>query len=75
MKIQTVLWCTHQLISWNIKRGGSRDLDFLWLSGESGKGVGGARVCALNHCNIAKWSRVAKCVNILQDINMVSFLT
>ena len=30
--------------------------------------VGGARVCALNHCSIAKWSRVAKLVNILQDI-------
>jgi hypothetical protein len=35
--------------------------------GQSEKGVGGARVCALDHCNIAKWSRVAKCVNILQD--------
>jgi len=23
-------------------------------SGQSGKGVGGAKVCALNHCNIAK---------------------
>jgi len=31
------------------RRGGSQDsdLDFLWPSGQSGKGVGGARVCAL----------------------------
>ncbi len=40
---------------------------FLRPSGQSGKGVGGARVCALNYCSIAKWSRVAKWVNILLD--------
>jgi hypothetical protein len=45
-----------------LKQGGSpdSDLDFLLPSGQSGKGVGGAIVCALNHCNIAKRSRVAK---------------
>jgi hypothetical protein len=39
-----------------LKRGGSpdSDLDFLYPSGQSGKGVDGAIVCALNHCNIAK---------------------
>jgi hypothetical protein len=39
-----------------LKRVGSpdSDLDFLRPSGQSGKGVGGARDCALNHCSIAK---------------------
>ncbi len=39
-----------------LKRGGSpdSDLDFFGPSGQSGKGVGGAIVCDLNHCNIAK---------------------
>ncbi len=27
---------------------------FLRPSGQSGKGVGGARVCAFNHCSIAR---------------------
>jgi len=49
--------------------GGSPDSDMnlLWPSSQSGKGVGGAIVCALNHCSIAKWNRVAKWVNILPD--------
>ncbi len=34
---------------------------------QSGQGVGGARVCAFNHCSIVEWNRVAKWVNILQD--------
>ncbi len=68
------LWCRHQWIALSrsvdskiLKRGGSpnSDLDFLWRSGLSGKVVRGERVCALNYCSIAKWSRVAKGVNIL----------
>jgi len=68
-KILAVLWCRHHWIAWYIKKDGSpdSDLDFLWSSGQSRKGVGAARVSALNHCSNAKWSRVAKWVNILLD--------
>jgi hypothetical protein len=78
------LWCRHQWKAWSrsvdpkiLKRGGcpDSDLDFLGPSGQSGKGVGGARVCALNYCSIAKWSEVAKWVNILLDTsNVIMFI-
>jgi len=48
-------------------------MDFLWPCGQSQKGVGGARVFALNHCSIAKWSRVAKWVNIILDISLLAW--
>jgi hypothetical protein len=48
------------------------DLDFLRPSGQSGKGVGGARVCALHYCSIAKWSWVAKWVNTLLDTYQIT---
>ncbi len=38
-----------------------------------GKGVGGARVCALNHCSIAKCSKVAKWVNMLQNKSHLNY--
>jgi len=56
-----------------MKRGGSpdSDLDFLWPSIQSGKGVGGARIGALNYCTLAKWSGFVKWVNILLHIGTV----
>ncbi len=54
-----------------LKRGGTPDdLNFLWPSGQSGRGHwGGVRVVLFNNCSVAKWSRVAKWVNIILDTN------
>jgi hypothetical protein len=37
-----------------LKAARAQIVNFLWPSGQSGEGVGGARVCALNYCTIAK---------------------